>query len=357
MSRNTPEKLDDFCVTPEDYAQNFDDGGIHFERYNELFNFLSEADPADRCGGGYAKFLGYSRRGPFKKEYSTVCRKTNSILSLDERPLSIKALMELYNFGLFDGDDAEVCLPCKNYDSNFFNSSALNPITRKSPYFDLLTFICSVRFWGGNSMRSGTDTSVCYAVLARDNDEISSVLIPKLRQMGWLNNHDLLNKKYKNRDGFLKGSISRLLCFFDQESPQKKRNRPHPFPKIIELAYNTLLYSEDENERTHAYNILRDFVNLFFVLRGGIRKDRNYLNANLKSHRSPEIALMQAEMFMDILKTISFPEVRMNKRLIKLSSKDEPSSFGHRVCIPTPRPHLIHFLSQEIRNRATEILQ
>lgn len=335
------EELEDFVVTPDEYASGFYNGSQNMADYLQFLNYLRETeDPSGRCGSAFANSLGYHRRGPkTNSDYELVRKKCDSYIN-GASPFPIQSLSSLNSLGIFQGD-ASVPIDCKAGRTTLFDPSKLKPFDSSSPYFDLICFLNSVMTYAGtlsHKLGSNSNRTTTTPVLLEHNERRSwlrECLVSKLNEIGWLTPSSSSDDKKLT----LKSEIWRLMRFLnypkDGEHFSKLNFKRHlGLPSIMENAYNTLAESPQTSQGRLALMVLTDFVYLAFAIRGRYINDasrKNRLQCILPSCYERDISIIQAEEFLKIMRAVDFPELRINMRPVRHDAVSPITSWSNII--------------------------
>jgi hypothetical protein len=298
IKRAMPEvsatRLEEFELSPEAYLDDFADEEEHLiVEYHEFLDAFAKPG-ATPAALPRAKEI-TKRSNP--REYRRLMGNAQR-WQKHGHPRGVNALVELNALDVFEGEKGY-----KFDGSELFDPRKLKPITVESKYFELLSFLTLFTHWTGTLLQSNCSTGKHAVLTGRDfsADTAFNILSKTLKKMKWAVDLD----GDDNRDCLIVGEITRLLPFFGAHVGNKIY-REDCFPSIIQSARNTLANSEDSELRELAYNILRDFVVLLFLVRGRTGndvRDRKYLVSSVDEG----IAQVQAEEFLKIMDVVDMP--------------------------------------------------
>jgi len=348
--------INDLSVSPRDFVADYHGAE---KRYNRHIDFL-EKTAQGMTPAEHAKSLGFTRGGD-PSEYCTASTQLREWQNKKQYSCGIRGLIKLLDLGIFQAQEGY------NYDhenkEDHFDPERLKPLDIDNHNFELLSLMTSLGYWtGGNqkSRKSPNSTAKAATMIHRNmsNDKATELIknfIRELELKGWCSSLDSTKYSRGKRNGLINGEISRLLSFFNEAG--NKTTRETAFPKVVELALETLEGTRDRREssaeRIAAYNILRDFVVTFMLVRGRYADSLGHVGS-LVAHKEKDIASERGDKFQKILQMSDCSNLMPQSKLIP--TKKDKNSWASIFLFRSMRPYHMERFRNEMEGRINDLL-
>lgn len=259
MPENSEQTLGDIIVTAEDYASTYFHGRRDFHEYNTNWDLAAHC----RRPGNFVRARNISSHD--KLRYQRAINAIQHWMKGKLRP-AVQGVLDLHDLGVFSTRHEE-----KRFDN--IDIRRLEPLTARHPHFELLCLLSSLIYWSGSRLKAfhhyksrDTSTSLTFETDGFDEETAPIVrqLLETLATKSWITSQKGRGK------GRIKGAgyrLSRLLGLLGTDLGRKTRTGG-PYPNVIQCAHQTLQSDEStEDEKRTAKEILRDFINIFFLRR------------------------------------------------------------------------------------------
>lgn len=319
MPEDSEQTLGDIIITAEDYASTYFHGRRDFHEYNSSWDLAAKC----RRPGDFVRARNISSHD--KLAYQRALKAIQHWMAGKLRP-AVQGVLDLHDLGIFSTRDEEERF-------NNIDIRRLEPLTVRHPHFELLCLLSSLTYWAGSRLQtyeakgSATNTSTRVTLETDGFDEETAPIVRQLLET--LAAKSWISSQKGRWEGKIKGAsyrLSRLLGLLGTDVGRKTRTGGS-YPKVIQCAHQTLQSDEStEDEKTAAKEILRDFINIFFLRKVHRKRTQKYSHVGrLLSHVDDRVHGIRKSLFGLLLDAAGFQAQKRQfwkGHIVKLTSTD-----------------------------------